>query len=828
MVRKVSPTNPSAPAPSTATPPEADDPELSRVVGEEERCLDRVLARLDARAQKAEAPPAAYDRELLELRDLIAAARMEDVPPLIEEMERLQSLAARRRSSTNETWVDAKCPYFGHLVLKEGQRRRDVLIGRATYLDTDSGVRIVDWRDAPVSRLYYRYEEGDEYDEVFGDRRVEGEVMVRRATTIVERELKRVVAPQGSFAKRRAGTWERLGGGAARLAGGQGAALRAEAHHRPGKLGVGTGETNDDKHLREITALIDPRQFELITRSDSGLVVIQGGAGSGKTTIGLHRLAYLAFQDKRRFRPDRMLVIVFNDALARYISMVLPALDVAGVGIRTYEDWAAKLRLIHCPRLPTRYSDETPLAVTRLKKHPALLDAIDAHLAGLESRYESELRAALGLAADSEPFPAAKEALSTWHSSTGSPLCHRLHAMESWLNKHGKQLRVDIRVAVDRWVVSHLKDARDVVGHWAELLCDRDLLAQAFQKSPILPIAESDFNRALSWCMQRCSDALADLEARLERVEEALAEPDNDNSAQKEKEEEQEPDFAHGVDGREVEERTTLDREDDAILLRLYQKLRGPLMRGAKGKEALIYEHVLIDEAQDLSPVELSVVLGTVSKAQSITLAGDVAQRLHMDNGFTTWETVLGNLGLAHVEVEPLRLSYRSTHEIMQFARTVLGPLAPAEEPVATRSGAPVDLFSFGHGGDSVAFLTEALRDLTHSEPRASIAVVARYPEHADAYYEGLRKGELAHLRRIARQDFPFKPGIDVTDIRQVKGLEFDYVVLVEVSESSYPADDEARHLLHIGATRAAHQLWILATGKPSPLLPQELLDRSY
>ncbi|HYO96397.1 MAG TPA: ATP-binding domain-containing protein, partial [Polyangiaceae bacterium] len=64
-------------------------------------------------------------------------------------------------------------------------------------------------------------------------------------------------------------------------------------------------------------------------------------------------------------------------------------------------------------------------------------------------------------------------------------------------------------------------------------------------------------------------------------------------------------------------------------------------------------------------------------------------------------------------------------------------------------------------------------------------------------------------------------------DVRQVKGLEFDYVVLAEVSESSYADEDEARHLLHIGATRAAHQLWILCAGKPSPLLPAELLARS-
>jgi DNA helicase-2/ATP-dependent DNA helicase PcrA len=77
----------------------------------------------------------------------------------------------------------------------------------------------------------------------------------------------------------------------------------------------------------------------------------------------------------------------------------------------------------------------------------------------------------------------------------------------------------------------------------------------------------------------------------------------------------------------------------------------------------------------------------------------------------------------------------------------------------------------------------------------------------------------------VAEQDFSFRPGIDVTDVRQVKGLEFDYVVLLDVTESAYPIDDEARHLLHIAATRAAHQLWVVATGTPSSLLPESLVS---
>src|SRR5690606_7561259 len=236
---------------------------------------------------------------------------------------------------------------------------------------------------------------------------------------------------QGTFACSKKSGWLRLDDAATRLHGGQGSAVRADQTARAlGKLGVGDELIgSDDKHLKEITPLIDKRQFELITRPDSGLVVIQGGAGSGKTTIGLHRLAYLAFQDKRRFRPDRMLVVVFNEALARYISQVLPALGLTGVAIRTYEDWAARLRATHLPMLPRRYSDETPALVTRLKKHPAMLKAVDERVALEETKIEQAL-----LRAVAQEDPGVREAASrAWSGTRSRPTTHRLHALSRWV-----------------------------------------------------------------------------------------------------------------------------------------------------------------------------------------------------------------------------------------------------------------------------------------------------------------------------------------------------------------------------------------------------------
>lgn len=779
------------------------DTQMEAITKQEESCLARVQEHLTNRKNRPAVAPINYDKELISLRDQISSARTEDVPPLLEQMERLQALAARQ-SETKQQYVDPRSPYFGRMVLSEEGKKREVLIGRGTYLDTNSGVRIVDWRDAPVSRLFYRYAEGDDYDETFGDREVYGEVLARRSVTITERELRRVNCPQGNFAKSKTRGWIRLEDASLRLSGGQGTAMRAEKPR--GKLGVGDAITeNEDKHLKEITPLIDQRQFELITRPDSGLVIIQGGAGSGKTTIGLHRLAYLAYHDRRRFRPDRMLVVVFNEALVRYISQVLPALGLRGVSIRTYQEWAARLRATALPLLPRIYSDDTPSAVTRVKKHPAMLKLLEECVA----RSADEVARDLEVLAKTDPN--LQEGIATFVQGSERPLLHRLHAMRRFVDDHSEALVPDVRNAAMRQLGRAIERLSDVSHMWADMLTDLSLLKSAFERHAPGAISEQDIERAHSWCSRNCSSALLEAEEKLEG-QDTRAEQDD----------------TRAVDGLDLEDRATLDREDDTLLLRLLQRVRGPLRKGQSGKEALSYEHVLVDEAQDLSPVDMSVIFGTVSRGQSVTLAGDTAQRLHMDNGFSDWKTVIGELGLSHVEVEPLKLSYRSTAEILELAGHVLGPLAPEDPPQATRHGAPVELFQSGETGDSVAFLAESLRELAIAEPRASIAVVARYPQQADLYYDGLKRGDVPYLRRITDQDFPFKPGVDVTDIRQVKGLEFDYVILVEVTESAYPEEIDARHLLHIGATRAAHQLWLLSSGKPSQLLPQSLRERGY
>jgi len=736
----------------------ADDELRSPIVEEEESLLRRVNAFLADYRPSKPPPIADYEADMISLRDQIAVARLEDVPALMQQMERIAGIAARRAENVQEA-VDPKSPYFGHIRLKEeGKPVRDVLIGKATLIDAKAGVRIVDWRHAPVSQIYYKYEEGAEYEETLGEREVSGEVLARRTVTIQNADLRRVTAPQGTFVRGKAG-WRALSLASTELTGGQGKAVRPKDIR--GVLGIDdTGLQREDRHLPEIAALLDPRQFELISKTDSGLVVIQGGAGSGKTTIGVHRLAYLAYQDKQRFAPDKMLVVVGSPALRAYIGEMLPLLGLDGLTIETYGAWTKETRKRHFPWLDVEIEDATPSVVTRLKTHPVVLRLV-------EERGEA-------LAAD----PRSK------------------------------------------------KDSHALLEAWGDLLTNKDALLAAFAKEPDPEFPESDLLRAWRYCSDRCP-AVLDRDPG-DRAERRAAEEAQDDDGVDE-------DRKRTMDGGDLDDddRAKLDPEDDAILLRLWQKVKGELRKGLK--QALVYEHLFVDEAQDLSPIDLAVLLDCVRKTpekgregivhRSATLAGDVAQRIHMDSGFRDWRKVLDDLGMRAIDIEPLRIAYRSTKEVLEVARHVLGHLADPTPPVANRSGAPVELHEFPGAGAAVAFLADVLRPLFSREPNATVALLARHPEQADAYYSALKMADIPNLRRVRSFDFTFRPGVEITDVKQVKGLEYDYVVLLDVNASTYPEEDDARHLLHIGATRAAHQLWIVTTATPSPLLPPWLRD---
>jgi DNA helicase-2/ATP-dependent DNA helicase PcrA len=688
---------------------------MHHVVTEELALLDAVRKAIERGSERSAPAEAAILRELERLRDELNSGRgATDRAALQWEWNRQSALLRQLRASREAPRVASESPYFGHLRLRENGREWDICLGKATYIE--HGVSVVDWRNAPVSRLYYRYRQDDDYEEEIAGRTRSGVVVVRRAVAIRDGVLQRVEAPEGVFRRdpAAAGGWTCAAVEPPRLAGGEQAALRVYRGTAPPRRRFGTTEHGHavrvDKHLPDIAGLIDPEQFALITRPSSGVVVIRGTAGSGKTTVALHRIAYLAYDDPA-IDSDRTLVVVFSRALRDYVGHVLPALGIHGVRVRTFEEWAGEQRRRLFPMLPREMRDDAPGIVQRLKAHPAMLDVLAAHVQRVPGR------------------ATAQQAIDDWGSALGQA----------------------------------------------------ERLAPEIERAAPGAFSRAEIERVADWCRQRHLELMA---------------------------------LLAGEPGAEA----AITPEDEALLLRAWQLRVGPL-RDPSGRP-LRFRHVAIDEVQDFSPLEVRVLLECLDEQRSMTLAGDTQQHVLAEAGFTSWADFFRHLGLAGTEVSTLRVSYRSTHEIVRVATAILGPLREDDTPpTSTRSGPPVELFRFTDHGACVAFLADALRRVGADEPLASVALLAASRDTAALYYRALREAEVPRLHLVEDQHFTFAPGIEVTEVAEVKGLEFDYVVLIETSAAAYPDTPPARRLLHVGASRAIHQLWMTSVATASPVL---------
>lgn len=672
------------------------------VVDAERALLARVRRALEAAAsRRAPERDARATRDALRLlRDEAMHASEDDLPGLLHELDVQKALAGRART---DVLPDPARPYFAHLRVLEGGRAKDYCLGEVTFVDAAADVRVLDWRTAPMARVFYAYREGDDYEEPVGPRVAEGTVLARRLVAIADGELESVDGDGFTLARRADGTYTRATHGAL--------ASLAEAGD-DARIGVGVGAS--ERAALAITARLDAAQYAAISAPAETPLLVLGRAGSGKTTVALHRLARLLAHEGET--PARVTVVVPEEGLARLTRRLLEPLGVDPGCTHTLDAFFEAHAQATFAR-PVRVCPDTPAEAIGLKRSPFFYRALVARL-------------------EHEPPKSTR-----------------------------------------------LRDLREAL---ADALTDRAFLGAVVDASAGA-LTRGTIEVVVRHTMAQLAEPVRALLATIT-----------------------DPAMKQAVDGLDVAEGTpdavagTLDAEDLPILLAMRAA------RGALGGDPIT--HLVLDEAEDFSLFELDVLRVLRDPAGSLTLAGDEAQVT--TSCFASWDEALAVLGARDATTCRLTIGYRCPRPVTTFASKLLADDAPLE---AAREGAPVWLRAFPERAQALVFLRDALADLDAREPHARVAVIAHDAGAAREVHGFVSATVPARL--VLDGAFTFDPGIDVTHVDAVKGLEFDYVLVPDATRDAYPDTPEARRRLHVAVTRTSHQLVVLAGGAPSPLI---------
>jgi DNA helicase IV len=594
-------------------------------------------------------------------------------------------------------------------------------IGRRHVEDHLGDPVVVDWR-APVSMPFYRAR----VDDVLG--------LKRRRQVMVDRHRVIAVADDlfGDTSGDASGT---------RLRGGD--ALLAELER------VRTGE------MLDIVATIQAEQDEIIRAPLAQLLTVQGGPGTGKTAVGLHRAAFLLYNHPSLAR-DGVLVLGPSRAFLRYIAQVLPSLGEEAVVQSTVSDLA--------PRLKVRAHDAPD--VRRLKGDPRMGSLLAAALAQRRRPIDEDVTLR---ARSARCVVAAHEVNELCAAISARPAPYkagRLALRSRLIGRARHTLRLAGRLEADQpWFERELAASDSF----------RDVLDQAWPSTSSTALVRDLLSSA----------------ARLEAAGRGILDEEEWRSLLRDK----------GAGARIGSQAWT---SEDLPLLDEAEFLINGRTR--------IYGHVVVDEAQDLSPMQFRMVARR-APAGSLTVLGDLAQATGAW-GYATWDEIVCHLpSVAPARHDELTLGYRAPGQILDLASQLLPLAAPTVQPTRSirRGRREPRLIRV----DPDRLLGESLREATGLAEEGLLVGLVVPSEY------------LAGLTRLTRdrsdvglleRDAMTRP-ITVVEAVAAKGLEFDAVVVVEPAAV---AGDDARglRLLYVAMTRPIQHLSLVhAAPLPEPLV---------
>ena len=617
---------------------------------------------------------------------------------------------------------------------------------------------VVDWR-SPVANLYYSGQIGP-MDYEAPDGQVHGKLTLKRMLTVRDRQL------LGLF---------------------DSDIVAQEAY-----LQDVLGSVSTDR-LKDIVSTIQAEQNIVIRHPLNKHLLVQGAAGSGKTTIALHRIAYLLYTFRDTLKPENMMILAPNPLFLSYISQVLPDLGVERVVQTTFEGWCRAAMGSRMPRIRRTDRLEKNLAATetgrlkaaRVSRIKGSLDTM-AKLEAFLDRLQYDIIPGKGLKLAGVPLMEREELERVFLKDL------RHYPLEDRIGELKKMIRGRIRSAV-----SLLKDQYAAM---TEQQAGR--IRSAF---PDTPARQKKIRELYELRDQRYGeiDARADNYVRSYREKFPL------------------PDLAGlyrtFIESCFPEDRTDLLSEDGSL-----QQEDLPILamicRSVYGLKFRPMKHIVIDECQDFSPFQIEL-LKRANPVASFTLVGDLYQGIRADEGIRSWDEWTGPVFRHEADLKQLTVSYRNTVEIMNLAQAVAArypvPGVNGTKPVL-RHGEPPRIIRADNEQDRLTLICSQVR-AWQQEGFHSIALIEKTTEKARKLFRAVGEKLNAHL--LSETDSDYRGGVMILPAGIAKGMEFDCVGICDASADSFPADEFLCRILYVMMTRPLHRLCVWHKGNRSPML---------
>ncbi len=535
---------------------------------------------------------------------------------------------------------------------------------------------------------------------------------------------------------------------------------------------------NKEVVLGEIIATIQKEQNEIIRDAPFHSIIVQGVAGSGKTTVAMHRISYILYNYKDKFRPDEFYIIGSNKMLLNYITGVLPNLDVYNVNQMTMQEFFLLMLEGDFDPKKGKYSlsdsfltlegSHVEAGRAELKAYKGSLDfikALDYYL----KQYERNTVVTEPVIYQGETIYTKEEILYFLDFFEEKPLQEKIDLLN-------KQLAYRITSIHEQ----ELQRKEIIQG---EVKKYRNYFGNRNRKINLMEVY------------------LGFLEYLTEHPEEFLEQG------------------IRKLSGEGIMlllgdlHRKKLDLNDLAMLILIKKRLK-------LTKDFEYVSHIIVDEAQDFG-VMIFYLFKSLFKNCTYTIMGDVSQNIHYDTGMNDWEALKKEVFLPEKDkFYVMAKSYRNTVEISDYASRVLKKCSfqTYEIQPIIRHGKEVSLSRVTDEKEMVPAAVRILEEVLKNG-YDTVAVICRTIEEARKVQELLKPYIKIEQLPENMEEMTFMNGIMVLPIHMTKGLEFDGVLIWNPDENNYRAEDADAKLLYVAITRAMHELYIIYRGRLTKLL---------